>query len=116
MTVVAPEEHPVDRRALQRVCCEFLEMPGLHLTCKQAQRLWGLDEPICFQLLECLVDAGFLRRHGEGIYARLTEGRVELPLPRLVTAPSNGVTDHDRSTKVVPSTARHASVTGRRFA
>ena len=116
MTVVDPEQHPVHRRTLQRVCCEFLEMPGLHLTCKQAQRLWGLDEPVCLQVLECLVDAGFLRRHGEGIYARLTEGRVEFPLARLITAPPDGVTDHDRSTTVMASPAKHALVTGRRFA
>ena len=87
MTVVDPEEHPVDRRALQRVCCEFLEMPGLHLTCKQAQRLWGLDERICVPLLEFLVDAEFLRRHEEGLYSRRTEGRVKFPLARITMAP-----------------------------
>jgi hypothetical protein len=114
MTVVDPEVHPVDRRTLQRVCCEFLEMPGLHLTCKQAQRMWGLDEPVCLQLLECLVDAGFLRRHGEGIYARLTEGRVELPLARFMTAPGTLVTDHDRPTEVI--SAKPTLVTGRRSA
>jgi hypothetical protein len=76
MTVVNAEIYAIDRQMIQRVCGEFLEMPGLHLTCPQARRLWGLEEPVCLQLLECLVDAGFLRRHGEGIYARLTEGRV----------------------------------------
>ena len=76
MTVVITNAYAIDRQVLQRVCGEFLEMPGLHLTCKQAGRLWGLEEPACLQLLEFLVDAGFLRRHGEGIYARLTDGRV----------------------------------------
>ena len=26
---------------LNRICSEYIEMPGLRLTCKQAQRLWG---------------------------------------------------------------------------
>jgi hypothetical protein len=34
----------VDDALIQRVYGEFLEMPGLRLTCQQAQRLWGLDE------------------------------------------------------------------------
>ena len=64
----------VDDRLLQRVCGEFLEMPGLRLTCKQAQRLWGLDEPTCRELLEYLVDAEFLRHSGPGMYARTSDG------------------------------------------
>ena len=80
MTVVNTGVYVIDRQMLQRVCGEFLEMPGLHLTCKQARLLWGLEEPACLQLLEFLVDAGFLRRHGDGIYARLTEGRVTFRL------------------------------------
>jgi hypothetical protein len=31
----------VDEALLHRVYGEFLEMPGLRLTCQQAQRLWG---------------------------------------------------------------------------
>ena len=31
-------------QVLSRVCGEYLEMAGLRLTQKQAQRLWGLDE------------------------------------------------------------------------
>lgn len=62
---------------LQRVCSEFLEMPGLSLTCQQAQRLWGLDEATCLALLEFLVETKFLCRTGRGMYARLTEGRSQ---------------------------------------
>lgn len=80
MTVANIDLYAIDRQMLLRVCGEFLEMPGLHLMCKQAKRLWGLEEPACLQLLEFLVDAGFLRRHGEGVYARLTEGRVTFRL------------------------------------
>jgi hypothetical protein len=64
---------------LQRVYSEFSEMPGLHLTCKQAQRLWSLDEQTCSQLLEFLVEAKFLCRGRHGKYTRLTDG----PTPRL---------------------------------
>jgi len=62
---------------LQRVHGEFLEMPGLRLTCRQAQRLLGLDEATCRRLFELLVDARFLRRSGNGEYMRQTDGRAE---------------------------------------
>jgi len=59
---------------LQRVYGEFSEMPGLHLTCQQAQRLWRLDEQTCSDVLEFLVKTKFLHRGRHGRYARLTEG------------------------------------------
>ena len=49
---------------------EYLEMPGLHLTSRQAQRLWNLDPVTCEALLTALVDTGFLRRTPAGVYAR----------------------------------------------
>jgi|RhiMethySRZTD1v2_1073278.scaffolds.fasta_scaffold17519_7 hypothetical protein len=45
---------------LRRIQCDFLEMPGLRLTSRQAQRLWDLDELICESLLAALVDVRFL--------------------------------------------------------
>jgi hypothetical protein len=85
-----------DDRLLQRVCAEFLEMPGLRLTCKQAQRLWGLDEPTCRELLEYLVDAAFLRPSGPGMYARTSDGVAECPRLRMAR------TDiHDRTLEPV---------------
>jgi hypothetical protein len=76
----------VNDALLQRVYAEFLEMPGLRLTCQQAQRLWGLDESACLQLLELLVDAKFLCRPGNGMYTRLTDGSAARPRLRTVTA------------------------------
>jgi hypothetical protein len=67
----------VDERLLRRVCGEFLEMPGLRVTSKQAQRLWGLDEPTCRELLEYLVDAEFLRPSDPGMYTRTSTGVAE---------------------------------------
>ena len=86
----------IDDRMLQRVCGEFLEMPGLRLTCRQAQRLWGLDEPTCRELLEYLVDAGFLRPSGPGMYGRTSDGVAECPSLRMART---GV--HDRTAEPV---------------
>jgi hypothetical protein len=66
---------------VQRVYNEFLEMPGLRVTCQQAQRLWGLDRETCLAVLETLVDAKFLARTSRGMYARLTDGRADCPTP-----------------------------------
>jgi hypothetical protein len=60
---------------LWRICGEYLEMPGLHLTCAQAERLWGLDAHVCQSLFDVLVNLRFLRRTKDGAYWRLTEGR-----------------------------------------
>lgn len=61
---------------LHRVRGEYMEMPGLRLTEKQAQRLWGLDRVSCNHILEALTETGFLCRKEDGTYARLTEGRA----------------------------------------
>ena len=53
---------------LTRMKAEFLEMPGLHLTLKQAQRLWTLDRGVCACLLDTLVHEGFLRLRPDGTY------------------------------------------------
>lgn len=61
----------VDEQLLRRIWCEYLEMPGLRLTSKQAQRLWAVDERTCAQLLGSLVDARLLTLGADGMYARL---------------------------------------------
>jgi hypothetical protein len=53
---------------LQVVQAEYLEIPGLHLTKPQAQRLWGLDPFTCDALLDALVAAQFLRCNHRGAY------------------------------------------------
>lgn len=47
---------------LHLVQAEYLEMPGLQLTRPQMQRLWGLEERTCDDLLAQLVAMHFLRR------------------------------------------------------
>jgi hypothetical protein len=53
---------------------EYLEIPGLHLTRNQVQRLWGLDAVMCDTLLETLIDVRFLRRTHAGAYVRADGG------------------------------------------
>jgi len=72
-TAVAKTPTTIDDLILRRVYGEFLEMPGLRLTCQQAQRLWGLDEQTCRELLDFLVDAKFLYGPTRGAYSRLAD-------------------------------------------
>jgi hypothetical protein len=49
---------------------EYLEIPGLHLTRRQVQRLWNLDAMVCDALLDALVAGRFLRQTRSGAYVR----------------------------------------------
>ena len=69
--------------SLQRIQRDFLEMPGLCLTSRQAQRLWGLDALICEALLTALVDVRFLVE-ADGMY--ICNGATGLRGARAVTA------------------------------
>jgi len=55
---------------LQLIRGEYLEIPGLHLTRSQVQRLWGLDDVTCDEVVRTLVDARFLRRTRSDAYVR----------------------------------------------
>lgn len=81
--------HPpagITEQTLQRVYSEYLEMPGMRLTRQQAQRLYGLDEHTCTQVLDYLVEAGFLVRGGGDTYRRLTDGATPLLRLRMAKA------------------------------
>jgi hypothetical protein len=56
---------------LKRIRSEFLEMPGLRLTGRQAQRLWDVDATSCDALLETLIQTGFLFRTRDGSFMRV---------------------------------------------
>ena len=49
---------------------EYLEMPGLSLTPRQAARLWGEPVPTVEGLLTTLAGDGFLVRSPRGAYRR----------------------------------------------
>ena len=51
-----------------RVRGEYSEMPGLQLTRAQACRLWHMHVSTCEQLLEQLVQEGFLCKTDKGTY------------------------------------------------
>jgi len=56
---------------VEQIEAEYCEMPGLHLTKPQVQRLWGLDEATADVVLAALEDAKFLRRTSDDAYARV---------------------------------------------
>lgn len=60
---------------VRRTQAEYLEMPGLCLTCRQAQRLFGLDEASCVAVLSALVESGFLVESRQGCFVRGGLGR-----------------------------------------
>jgi len=56
-------DHAVELCAwVQLIRTEYLEMPGLALTKRQAQRLWGLSPDVCDAALDSMVATCFLRR------------------------------------------------------
>lgn len=59
---------------MRRICGEYLEMPGLVLNRAQARRLWQVDDAVCEELLESLVQSHFLRRRPDGSYVRASSG------------------------------------------
>jgi hypothetical protein len=61
---------------LQRVRAEYLEMPGLRLSIGQVHRLFGVDWPLCQQVLNSLVDEKFLCAKADGTYLRLTDEAI----------------------------------------
>ena len=65
-----------DEQLIGRVRGEYLEMPGLRLTRRQAQRLWGLDDDTSDRILKVLVERKFLTRAPDGSFMRLTDGTL----------------------------------------
>jgi hypothetical protein len=55
---------------VQQVRAEYLEMPGLRLTARQAARMWGLDVAETERVLGQLVEGGLLTRDAAGCYGR----------------------------------------------
>ena len=50
---------------------EFAEMPGLHLSKRQAQRLWNLDAKSTDRIFKALEASNFLRRMPNDVYTRV---------------------------------------------
>jgi len=67
------------RELILRIRGEYLEMPGMALTLAQARRLWGFDEATCRDLLQDLVDAGFLAFTPGGHYILADRAAARIP-------------------------------------
>ena len=49
---------------------EYAEMPGLHLSKRQAQRMWNLDARCADEIFKRLEASRFLRRMPNDVYVR----------------------------------------------
>ena len=76
----------------QRIRAEYLDVPELRLTPEQAQRLCGVEQALCQQVLDTLVEMKFLSLEPNGTYQRVTGGRddprPDLYQPRRIAAQS----------------------------
>ena len=54
----------------QRVRAEFEEMPGLTLTEHQAAKLFGIEQKVCRDVIDRLVDAAYLEKTRSGSVKR----------------------------------------------
>lgn len=66
MSIVSEISRSAD--LVRRIRGEYLEMPGLRLTARQAQRRFGLSATTCDDVLEDLLQSGFLSRTAKGIF------------------------------------------------
>ena len=55
---------------VDRVRADFVEMPGLELTLRQAGRLWNVGVEDCQHVLDALTDTGFLKWTPRGTVIR----------------------------------------------
>jgi hypothetical protein len=66
----------LQKALLEGIRAEFLEMPGLQLTVEQVGRLVAFDGQCVKRFSIRWVDAKFLCRRSNGVYARVTEGDI----------------------------------------
>jgi hypothetical protein len=67
--------HSAVKDWLRLVEAEYREVPGLHLTKAQIQRLWRLEAGTCDTVIETLVANQFLRQTRKGAYVLAEGGR-----------------------------------------
>jgi hypothetical protein len=99
---------PVADDLLNRAKQEYVEMPGLVLTIRQASRLWNLDAGVCHTLLTTLLREEFLSQTRDGAYLRRGSGNSCLRSNE-PDAPLHGPQNHDQSNPIDdPSTTERA--------
>ena len=68
-------EQKSEKDWLRLIRAEYLEMPGLHLTRPQVQRMWGLESRLCDTLLAALLAANVLRKTDHDTFALSIDDR-----------------------------------------
>jgi hypothetical protein len=63
-------EAPAILTTLVKMQTEWIEMPQLKITLRQAQRLWSLPDDVCETAFVTLVRKGFLVQRPDGVYVR----------------------------------------------
>jgi hypothetical protein len=58
------------RDLARRIEAEYVEMPGLSVTLRQAQRLWAADHHTCQTVFDRLIASGVLKRTKKGRFIR----------------------------------------------
>jgi hypothetical protein len=76
------------KQALVSIQTEYVEMPGLKLTLRQAQRLFHLSLDICHDALTILLVGGFLSETKDGSYIRCGGIPLSIEALDLVARPS----------------------------
>jgi hypothetical protein len=79
---------------LRRLRDEFTEMPGLRLSEKQVQRLFGVSAATAERALRALVSAGLLRALEDGSYRRADLPGEFTPARRSCASAIQGVDTH----------------------
>jgi hypothetical protein len=69
---------------IDRLRSEYTELPSLRLTAAQIRRMCDVDPLLCEAVLGALVEVGFLRRRGDGMYVR---GPTDLTAARVRSVP-----------------------------
>ncbi|HEX5110209.1 MAG TPA: hypothetical protein VFV95_17280 [Vicinamibacterales bacterium] len=60
---------------------EYRELPGLNLTRRQIQRIWGLDESACDSVMRSLVTRRILCETDAGTFVACEPGPIQLSSP-----------------------------------
>ena len=66
------------QNALLRIQTEYVEMPDLKLTARQAQRLWSLSRDVWETALAVLIGKQFLAQTRDGAYVRVSAMRARV--------------------------------------
>lgn len=76
-----PTQRPtIDHEAaVARIAVDYIEMPDLVVTARQAGRLWNIPADVCDRALASLVDSGFLMQTRAGAFLRRASGSA-MPL------------------------------------